>query len=401
MLLKKGETPTQTLDELVEQTRKAAEEINNIKDEGQKREYKKKLLASISQYQQQLAQYATADTAQASAQLENTAIQSYGQNGDDTSLAYMGTKDTNEPIANRQTGTPRQTQSPVPTVPPAATTTPPNANTVTTTINELNTIITQLNIQQEANSPPIVNGGWTEWSVCSASCGGGTQTRTCTNPVPANGGTFCTGPSSQSCSTQACPTPVPTAVNGGWSDWSTCSASCGGGTQTRTCTNPAPAYGGASCYGATSQQCNTHACPTPAPQPVNGGWSAWSACSKSCGGGTQSRTCNNPAPAYGGTYCSGSSSQSCNTQACSTPAPTTASSTYGNACYENKPGKENPGSVPSSGSSEWYYFWNETCSKTCTTNSQCPKNYNDGAVNPETSNWCYGGYCYQLQTRDY
>ena len=50
--------------------------------------------------------------------------------------------------------------------------------------------------------------------------------------------------------------------------------------------------------------------------PVNGGWSGWSTCSVTCGGGTQTRTCNNPSPANGGTNCSGSNSQSCNTQAC-------------------------------------------------------------------------------------
>jgi len=49
-------------------------------------------------------------------------------------------------------------------------------------------------------------------------------------------------------------------INGGWSNWSTCSATCGGGIQTRTCDNPSPAYGGAYCEGDTSQSCNTEVC---------------------------------------------------------------------------------------------------------------------------------------------
>jgi len=62
-------------------------------------------------------------------------------------------------------------------------------------------------------------------------------------------------------------------------------------------------------YGGTNATCS-------APKIVNGGWSGWSSCSVSCGGGTQSRTCTNPAPANGGAACSGASSQSCNTQVC-------------------------------------------------------------------------------------
>ncbi|MDQ5969191.1 MAG: trimeric autotransporter adhesin, partial [Patescibacteria group bacterium] len=52
--------------------------------------------------------------------------------------------------------------------------------------------------------PTPVNGEWSAWSACSASCNGGVQTRTCSNPYPANGGADCSGPSTQACNTNAC-----------------------------------------------------------------------------------------------------------------------------------------------------------------------------------------------------
>ena len=57
-------------------------------------------------------------------------------------------------------------------------------------------------------------------------------------------------------------------VDGGWSswsDWKSCSKSCGTGFEerSRSCTSPAPSYGGKPCDGEAreSRWCNTHSCP--------------------------------------------------------------------------------------------------------------------------------------------
>jgi hypothetical protein len=103
----------------------------------------------------------------------------------------------------------------------------------------------------------------------------------------------------------------PAPVNGGWSGWSaqdnSCTTSPSTRTQTRSCNNPTPAYGGAACSGSSTQDYAVAGCP------VNGGWSGWSAQDNSCTTSpstrTQTRSCNNPTPAYGGAACSGSSTQ--------------------------------------------------------------------------------------------
>ncbi|XP_078694769.1 uncharacterized protein LOC144923806 [Branchiostoma floridae x Branchiostoma belcheri] len=125
------------------------------------------------------------------------------------------------------------------------------------------------------------DGGWSDWvdGDCSVTCGDGvmTQTRTCTNPEPANGGAQCTREDgtrglgedrTEPCNQGACP------IDGGWSDWvdGDCSVTCGDGvmTQTRTCTNPEPANGGAQCTREDgtrgldedrTESCNQGACP--------------------------------------------------------------------------------------------------------------------------------------------
>jgi hypothetical protein len=175
------------------------------------------------------------------------------------------------------------------------------------------------------------NGGWTTWSnpPCSAPCNTGIieRERSCTNPVPAYGGAPCIGPTVENvlCNTENCP------INGGWGNWTStteCSKSCNTGTlkETRLCKNPVPEFGGKMCVGESTEyiSCNTENCP------INGGWTSWVnqegvSCSKtgSCSGLTikQTRTCTNPAPMFGGTNCSGISSEivSCNVNSSCTP----------------------------------------------------------------------------------
>ncbi|XP_025114067.1 hemicentin-1-like [Pomacea canaliculata] len=188
-----------------------------------------------------------------------------------------------------------------------------------------------------------VHGEWSGWSTsgtgsCSVTCGPGTRqrsfVRSCNSPAPSYCGAPCPGANTkvehENCSAACCP------VNGSWSDWqmqtvSNCSAPCGGGvrnvTYARTCSNPPPSCGGATCSGSNTSDvqevCNTQFCP------VDGGWSDWykeynSSCSVTCGGGqmnvTYIRFCDNPPPQYGGKDCEGDNTTTitvpCNTQKC-------------------------------------------------------------------------------------
>ncbi|XP_010796115.1 properdin, partial [Notothenia coriiceps] len=106
------------------------------------------------------------------------------------------------------------------------------------------------------------------------------------------------------------------AVDGGWGAWSQpgpCSVSCGEGLQLsiRTCDSPAPKYGGRFCDGPSAKSI---VCQSPCP--VDGfwsGWSVWGECSSSCipegqsAVRTRHRFCSNPAPSSSppGNSCSG------------------------------------------------------------------------------------------------
>ena len=163
--------------------------------------------------------------------------------------------------------------------------------------------------------PCPVHGNFSSWSifsVCSKSCGNGTKTRTrnCSNPISQHGGKNCSliGPSTEvrSCNVFPCP------IHGNFSSWSNfsiCSKSCGNGTmiRIRNCSNPTPKHRGRNCslFGPSQEvrSCNLFPCP------IHGNYSTWSTfsrCSKSCGNGTmtRSRNCTKPEPRHNGKNCS-------------------------------------------------------------------------------------------------
>ncbi|VDI24946.1 Hypothetical predicted protein [Mytilus galloprovincialis] len=178
---------------------------------------------------------------------------------------------------------------------------------------------------QEAQCP--VNGHWstwTSWTSCPETCNGEylNRTRTCSNPASENNGTDCQGNDIEfkSCQTADCP------VDGDWASWSSwtdCPVNCKGEilSRKRNCTNPMPQNGGKYCIGNETEtsSCEALGCPCI----VDGGWSpwsSWSACPYSCHGHvlTRERTCTNPEPTNGGTYCTGNSTDttSCESQGC-------------------------------------------------------------------------------------
>jgi predicted molibdopterin-dependent oxidoreductase YjgC len=104
-----------------------------------------------------------------------------------------------------------------------------------------------------------------------------------------------------------------------WSNWTTCSTTCGEGIQTRNRTIiQQPQLGGLPCGNLTeTQTCNTQLCPVDCQV---GNWSSWSSCSVTCGNGTQTRTRNIAINASnGGIACPTLlENQTCNMPACTT-----------------------------------------------------------------------------------
>nr|XP_002127606.1 coadhesin [Ciona intestinalis] len=208
-----------------------------------------------------------------------------------------------------------------------------------------------------------VTSAWSSWGTCSKTCGAGgveIRTRTVTtaaqhggtacpslteskacNQVCMNNGTFtggrcvCVGSYTGTC----CQTPPPVhCAMSAWSTWGTCSKTCGAGgvaVRTRSVVTHSQ-HGGRNCTGAlretkscneiclnsgnftsnvvnnvTHSSCKCHAgyagacCQRKVPvHCVTSAWSAWSNCSKTCGGGESFRTRSIVTPhKHNGTVC--------------------------------------------------------------------------------------------------
>lgn len=152
----------------------------------------------------------------------------------------------------------------------------------------------------------------TSWTSCSASCDGGTQTRTVTYKSKYDGRICKTEKETQSCNTIACCSDATSTTT--YTDWTTCSASCGGGTQTRTKTVTSNINNSVCESKTETQSCNTMDCCSD----TTTAYGDWGSCSASCGGGTQTRT-GTKTSIYDGRLCETiTESQSCNTQKCCT-----------------------------------------------------------------------------------
>ncbi|CAF1118434.1 unnamed protein product, partial [Adineta ricciae] len=111
-----------------------------------------------------------------------------------------------------------------------------------------------------------VHGGWSpwsEWSLCPKTCGKTfrTRTRTCTNPEPRNNGRLCIGSEREE---ESCPEIMCSGEStrlSSWSDWETCSKSCGGGIQKRRRTCVLNGDKCSECLEET-RSCNESPCPT-------------------------------------------------------------------------------------------------------------------------------------------
>jgi len=145
-----------------------------------------------------------------------------------------------------------------------------------------------------------------------------------------------------------------------WSPWTDCSASCDGGSMHRICLQDDKQVDNKHCHGKSTAECGTEPCPSipdgtgseepcvPTPPPCEedsssssapaqpessstapaeefGAWSAWHACSVSCGSGVAYRDCVLDNAIVDNSFCpTGNATMECNTEECPVVESSTA-----------------------------------------------------------------------------
>lgn len=189
---------------------------------------------------------------------------------------------------------------------------------------------------QEADRCPVhcQASAWGGWSDCSTTCGVGqmiNQRFIQTEARYGGGAGNCLNLTMyKPCNDGPCPLNCTVSQWGAWTD---CSRTCGTGNHARTRSITQQRTDGGSQCPSTSEEgpCEQYPCPIPC---STGVFDPWSECSRSCGGGTQSRV--RPilqAAQFGGMLCNATrQTRDCNTHACKmhhfwtptavTPSPT-------------------------------------------------------------------------------
>ncbi|KAK5883952.1 hypothetical protein CesoFtcFv8_020220 [Champsocephalus esox] len=168
---------------------------------------------------------------------------------------------------------------------------------------------------------------WSQWSVCSLTCGQGWQVRT-RSCVSSPYGTLCSGAlrETRMCNnTASCPGDpgISGSVEGQWLEWGPwlkCSVTCNTGSQQRQRRCSASVHGWAECNGdhQESRECTNPSCSGGGNW---GNWNHWSLCSKTCDSGLQRRLRLCEGTGDQGYPCEGSGEEvrACNEKKC--PAP--------------------------------------------------------------------------------
>uniref|UniRef100_A0A674BB12 Adhesion G protein-coupled receptor B1 n=1 Tax=Salmo trutta TaxID=8032 RepID=A0A674BB12_SALTR len=196
--------------------------------------------------------------------------------------------------------------------------------------------------QRPCNNSAVcpVHGTWDEWSpwsLCSSTCGRGYRDRTRSCKPPQFGGDPCMGPEKQTkfCNIAVCPVD---GVWNEWANWGSCSASCSNGTMQRIRECNGPSYGGSECRGEwiETRDCFLRECP------VEGKWHPWTSwvgCTKTCGGGSQQRQRICYGPFFGGENCPGDREEvrRCNEKRCPEPHEICAEENFSNVVWKMTP----------------------------------------------------------------